>query len=59
MAICPLALSSTFDCGMKTFVIFATIAQLFFGSMAFTSTNPPDAEAFANIKGNLFLLKTS
>lgn len=44
---------------MKTFVIFATIAQLLFGSVAFTSSNTPEAEASVSIKDDLFILKTS
>jgi hypothetical protein len=44
---------------MKTFVIFATIAQLLFGSVAFTSSNTPEAEASVSIKEDLFILKTS
>ncbi len=44
---------------MKTFVIFATIAQLFFGSVAFTSSNTPEGEASVSIKDDLFILKTS
>ena len=44
---------------MKTFVIFATIAQLLFGSVAFTNSSMPEAEASVNIKDDLFILKTS
>ncbi|MCA4898918.1 MAG: hypothetical protein ING88_09045 [Cytophagales bacterium] len=54
-----MAWSLTIRLTMKTFVIFATIAQLLFGSVAFTSTITPDAEASVSIKDDLFILKTS
>ncbi len=54
-----MARSLTMSFTMKTFVIFATIAQLLFGSVAFTSNNSPDAEASVSIKEDLFILKTS
>lgn len=44
---------------MKAFLIFATIAQLLFGSVAFNSSITPDAEASVSIKDDLFILKTS
>lgn len=54
-----MAWSLTIRLTMKTFVIFATIAQLLFGSVAFTSSNTPEAEASVSIKEDLFILKTS